>query len=92
MDEPAYEIEPPTKPDGDTLLKQSEPIHQDKDPLDMLVVEKKGKTIYIAREGNKIHCVVRTEKEELAFHEFTFDQFAALWMQLKPGIENIVVT
>jgi hypothetical protein len=29
MDEPAYEIESPTKPDGDTLLKQSEPIHQD---------------------------------------------------------------
>lgn len=57
---------------------------------DTVSVDKGNQRIHIFTNRNTINLSVYTDKEQDAFHEFTFDQLHSLIRNLRPGIENHV--
>jgi hypothetical protein len=61
-------------------------------PFDTLAVEKAERVIIVNTSGHNICMAAYGEfgKSQVAFHEFTFDQFYALITKLAPGIQDHV--
>ena len=59
-------------------------------PLDSLLVEQGTKTISARRDGNLLRLSCYDGDTQVAFHEFTFDQFFSLIKRLEHGIQNIL--
>lgn len=58
-------------------------------PLDMLAVEQRGKSITISTCHHRISLAAYDGMEQVAWHEFTFDQLYRLLNDLKPGIADL---
>lgn len=59
-------------------------------PMDMLSVEQGNRNICLSTHRHTISLAAYTDKKQVAWHEFTFDQLFALLEKLRPGIQNDV--
>lgn len=55
---------------------------------DALSVEQGKRRIHIYTHRQSIHLSASEGKEQVAFHEFTFDQLHSLLRNLRPGIQD----